>query len=499
MKYGRVATASTFLFVFLASISKVSSDDIWWHLKLGEYSLSSKRLIMQDVFSYTFYGKDFVNLQWFSDILLFAAYSFGGIYGLIILRATLVFLILAVVFKTAKKISEKEAGYFNPYIASCAILVGFFSMKFSISDRPHMLAYLLFAVYIYILESYRIKKSPAIWFIPFLQSIWVATSASFIFGWLLLFLYIAGELINWKVNNAETEQGRLKPLLILLGLAVIFTLVMPGGYKGAVHILKSSFSDNLFTANIFEWKPFKLSYVWGYEIRYIWGFVFFALFFITLMISNRIKDAVTIIVFFVFLVLALRHVRLIGLFTIAATPFLIREAHRFRRGILDKFRTGRIVFIASLSLVFYLFFYSSRTYSFGFGVKERMFPVKAADFIKSNNIEGRMFNNYEFGGYLIYYLYPEYQVFIDGRAQELYTEDFLKEYLLATESAEQWQRLTDKYGIDFAVVANSGKYYPKHLKENPAWKLVFWDDVSSIFIKESTNEDIIRKNEYKYR
>jgi hypothetical protein len=42
------------------------------------------------------------------------------------------------------------------------------------------------------------------------------------------------------------------------------------------------------------------------------------------------------------------------------------------------------------------------------------YPVKAVEFLKQNNFEGRLFSNYGWGGYLIWKL-PGEKVFIDGR------------------------------------------------------------------------------------
>ena len=43
------------------------------------------------------------------------------------------------------------------------------------------------------------------------------------------------------------------------------------------------------------------------------------------------------------------------------------------------------------------------------------YPVDAAAFLKKNRISGNMFNPYAWGGYLIWALYPDHKVFIDGR------------------------------------------------------------------------------------
>ncbi|MBC8401855.1 MAG: hypothetical protein H8E14_10245 [Candidatus Marinimicrobia bacterium] len=50
------------------------------------------------------------------------------------------------------------------------------------------------------------------------------------------------------------------------------------------------------------------------------------------------------------------------------------------------------------------------------GINHFRLPVKATRFLKANPITGKVYNSYNWGGYLIWELYPQKQVFIDGRA-----------------------------------------------------------------------------------
>ena len=67
-----------------------------------------------------------------------------------------------------------------------------------------------------------------------------------------------------------------------------------------------------------------------------------------------------------------------------------------------------------------------------------------------------MFNDYDYGGFLIYEFYPEQKVFIDGRA-DMYGDEFIREYFNIDNGRENWKDLFDKYSIDYALV---GKHAP---------------------------------------
>ena len=62
-----------------------------------------------------------------------------------------------------------------------------------------------------------------------------------------------------------------------------------------------------------------------------------------------------------------------------------------------------------------------------------------------------MFNNYNYGGYLIYEFYPDQKVFIDGRA-DMYGDEFIREYMNIYHGGANWKDLFEKYSIDYALV-----------------------------------------------
>jgi hypothetical protein len=78
-------------------------------------------------------------------------------------------------------------------------------------------------------------------------------------------------------------------------------------------------------------------------------------------------------------------------------------------------------------------------------------PAAAVEFIKENKITGRMFNHYNYGGFLVYEFYPDQKVFIDGRA-DMYGDDFIWEYMNINNGGANWKELFDKHAIDYAIV-----------------------------------------------
>ncbi|MEK6692729.1 MAG: tetratricopeptide repeat protein, partial [Nitrospirota bacterium] len=123
------------------------------------------------------------------------------------------------------------------------------------------------------------------------------------------------------------------------------------------------------------------------------------------------------------------------------------------------------------------------------------FPKDAADFLNKHEIKGNIFNEYGFGGYLIWRLYPEKRVFIDGRTLE---PEFMNEYrtIASADSGMQksWEEIIGKYNISYIVMPPlypTGEIYPivERLIENDDWALVYNDHLSLIFVKKNSQND----------
>jgi hypothetical protein len=115
------------------------------------------------------------------------------------------------------------------------------------------------------------------------------------------------------------------------------------------------------------------------------------------------------------------------------------------------------------------------------------YPNYLSKFILANKPHPPMYNYYTWGGYLIYSLYPEYRVFIDGRAIDnrmtTTADNILK-------SRPSWKRSLDSgYGINFIAIPvifrESGHIIPlaTSLITNDDWSLVFLKNNGALFLR----------------
>ncbi len=101
---------------------------------------------------------------------------------------------------------------------------------------------------------------------------------------------------------------------------------------------------------------------------------------------------------------------------------------------------------------------------------------------RNAHLKGRLFNDYDLGGYLIWKLYPEQEVFIDGRLIE-FGADMVRDSFYYWKP-EVWQRLETQYGFTAAVIPMEQYYAAQHLDSRNDWVLVYWDDGALVYVKD---------------
>ena len=121
------------------------------------------------------------------------------------------------------------------------------------------------------------------------------------------------------------------------------------------------------------------------------------------------------------------------------------------------------------------------------------YPAGAADFLLQHHIKGRIFNTYGQGGYLIWRLWPQEQVFLDGRAlnEKVYSDASRISMNADSNGGKSGEELLKDYGIDVIVmdgfdsVGGSAYYLPAALADpsQKEWKLVYQDIHDVIYMR----------------
>ena len=106
------------------------------------------------------------------------------------------------------------------------------------------------------------------------------------------------------------------------------------------------------------------------------------------------------------------------------------------------------------------------------------FPVRAVDWLSVHPQSGNVFNEFTWGGYILFRLWPEQRVFIDGQT-DFYGVELVKDYLTLLNARTGWETLLEKYRIDWALLPRDAPLVGM-LEQNPQWKVLYEDGVSTL-------------------
>jgi hypothetical protein len=166
------------------------------------------------------------------------------------------------------------------------------------------------------------------------------------------------------------------------------------------------------------------------------------------------------------------------------------EAVSVRADPRPRFTAGYATIVGVIVLAFVAFGGTTLAFSFsqleyGVGITEHKFSFKAAEFLRKNPIQGKMFNFFDIGGFIDWQLYPQALTFIDGRT---YNQEVFMEHQVVTGSMPGWEKVLEKHSINYIVLKSmdsSGMILPivPVLANAPDWVLVFSDGLFVIFVR----------------
>jgi len=461
-RWSKILTLSLALICLAGLFStEIADTDFWWHLKTGQYIVEHRSLPVPDPFAYTtsLTHEDQVqhfNLthEWLAQALLFMVYSVAGFPAIVVVRALILTTVCALAGRLAARLSANFYAGIVAAFATASVAIEF------TADRPTLVTFLFVAFFVTLLEL-----RVALWLLPAISLFWANSHGGFFLGWVILLAYC-------------TEHRRRLWLITACSIAV--SGLNPNGFGAITTLLKYRQSE--LTTSLLEWQR---SSLWGSP----YGFdILLYLAAIVLLYSwRRVRPAHWILfaAFAVASLMAFRNILLIGFLA----PILIAAYFPFQ------FKLSRIfAWVTPILLVAAI----ARGSSFQFRVATWTTPAAAADYLLANHFTGPLFNTYEQGGYLIWRLYPQNRVFIDGRAlsDSLY-QDYRQILNNDQSSADAVTGpradLLNHYGVQVVIMNTldyvSGAMYPLALAlanpASPEWQLVYDDSQDLIFVRGS--------------
>lgn len=461
----------------------VADPDLWGYLSFGRLFWETGRFPYQDVFAYLPTLSPWIYHEWLTGVVFSPLYQTLGAPGLQVVKYVLGLTTLWLIYATARRRGAE------PIAALWALFLvqGFLATGYS-PVRAQVFTYTFFPLTLYILETTRFTgRWPRLWLLVPIMVVWANLHGGFLAGLGLIFLYGLGEALS---RRPFLPYGGI---LVLSGLA---TLINPYGLQYWRYLIAAV---SLPRPEISEWVSVWQAYQRG--VFFDEFFLFFVVLALALLVFAwaRRWELTPALVFGLTIYLGLRHLRHQVFFYMVLGAYLPSPLTTFLRVLRSDarwhiLRQGWLKIPAVLLGVLMVGFYTYQTavqepFSLklpslsGAQEKSRIYyPTGAAAYIQEHHLAGKLLTEFNWGEYLIWVLYPQCRVSLDGRFETVYPEAVCREYFDFLNGRVTWRQFLEKYPPDMILIDNRSKVY-SFLREEKSWRQVYQEPGCALLVR----------------
>ncbi|HLG70968.1 MAG TPA: hypothetical protein VK009_11150 [Chloroflexota bacterium] len=466
----RVPAGALGLFMCLAGALAVLrpplDPDLGWHLRTGQIILASHRIPTTDPFSYTKLGAPWVEHEWLWQAGVAALHAIAGNLGIVLGNGATVGASLALLYL------QLRLRHVAPVFAAAGIGVALIDLAVYAEARPAEVVALFSALFLYIFERYRCHRDWR-WLlaVPAGELVWANCHGSFLLGLLLCAVY--GLAALW-----ETRRWAALIPWALTGLgAAVASVVNPLG----INLYRFTLAASQLSVNrrlVNEWRPpdFRSAEFAPILVTLLLLLALPAF----LRVAPRGRAPQMLLV--VGALAVLQSQQFILFFAVIAAPIigeLLEQAWpRAALATISRVSAGALgLVLAGLALVGPAAHLTPAAYR---QTLAQGYPVDAVDFIERHELQGPMWNGFDWGGFLIGAL-PRLPVFVDGRT-EMYGETFEADAVDMETGVKPIAPVLDEYGIKLVLV-DVHTNLADEMTDLPGWHEAYRDSLAAVFTR----------------
>ncbi len=459
-----------------------SDGDMARHIRLGEAALDLGALPRADFFSHTMAGRPFIAFEWGSEVVYALAYRAAGLAGVAVFAG----LVLALTYALVARFLIRRGG--DPLLAY------FVSMAAAVLSAAHWLArphlFTMPAV-VLLLELLERRGRRTLWPYLALFVVWTNLHGGFFYGCITIAIYAVGELLEARFSAGEDRSewlARARHHGAALGIALVASVVNPNGFRNLAHV--AGFFGNKFLRQTQEFMSPDFHTVNG-KI-----FLLVLLAVVATLALTRRRPALPVLLVLLaniaFSLISQRNIELFALITLPllaltydaewrALPVLRRAKEVFQREHAGAYSgVGAAVCALLLTGVALAGGKVAGVEVVPDRFDPKIFPVDAVAEARQAKLEGRMFSNFIWGGYLLH-AWPEQRVFIDGGTDH-YGDKLFHEYIQIWNLDHGWRDVMDRWGIDLAVIPPASRL-AEELVRDQGWGTWYCDSTAVVLRK----------------
>jgi hypothetical protein len=474
------ALVLTLLFAFPALMcihtSGANDPDVWWHLATGQWILQHHAVPRADPFS-VLAGKPWQAYSWLFEVILARLFQRLGLVGIVAYTSTMVFAITVALYAMIKRLQADIS------VTILLTLAAAYSLGHLYTPRPWLFTILFFILELTILnQARRTGHIRSLLWLPVIFVLWANIHIEFIEGLLVLGLTFAESIAARWWSAAET---RIRPAVIggILLASLAATLANP--YSWRVYTVVIDYSSRMATSSS---AINSISEMQAMPFRDVGDFLIllFAMASAAVLATKRRFVLFETALLLFAIVMSFRSQRDLWVTAIVSAMILASGIviHR-KRAIRQSSKFAVLLTVAAAALLLPI----------GFRVKHvddphlqasvnQSYPAAAVQFIRAHGYAGPVFDDYNWGGYLIWSLHLP--VTMDGRAS-FYGDQRIDRSVATWNAVPDWaadsQLTAPGAGSQPGVVLGPVKAaLTQLLRTDPHFQLVYEDKLAAVFI-----------------
>jgi hypothetical protein len=495
-----VALLASMLFTPL-SVKLLGDAGTGWHIRTGQLILDTHAIPRVDPFS-SQVNKPWIAWEWLYDVIVGRLDRWAGLNGVVWFTAVVIATVFAALFWF---VNRRGTGFL---VALLLTLLALSASTIHFLARPHVLSWLFALIWFWILdraEGAIPPVGPRFWLLPALMLVWVNVHGGFLLGFVLLGIFWLGSLWTWlTLKESRIEESlqkiaagkRVRELTVVGLAAAVASLVNPYGWHLHEHIYR--YLTNRFLMEHID--EFQSPNFHGIAQR---CFLVLLLIAIAAVVVNGRKlraSEILVVLFAVYAGLyASRNIPvssiLLAAIVASLIPSLGNRGFLHRMAAVDATMRGHLWPILATVATLVIAANAGRvgsTVRMDSHFDPQRMPVDAVNFVAKAGVRGPVFSPDNWGGYLIYRLYPGNKVVIDDR-HDFYGDPWLQSYLRSIHVEPGWE---DFLNGQSCMVLPRKAALTEILRKTPEWKAVYSDDVATVFTPSAIAPDSDKAPDY---
>jgi hypothetical protein len=447
----------------------VNDPDLGWHLRSGQWILQNHSFPRTDPFSIYGADKPWIAYSWLFSVLLYKLHQWMGLSGIAVFEVVIRTALAFALYDMARRLGS---GFWR---AAALTVLALYPMFRIIGPRPGMFTILFLIFEFSILAASRSARS-ALWLLPPLFALWANLHIQFVYGLFVLGVFAGEPLLNSLLRYRSEHRFALRGKLPWLVLAASFlaTLLNPYAWRVYQTVFQYIGQTKAFNS-IIELQAMDFRYPANFALLFLGLAAAYALGW------RRNFRPVQVFLLLFSAALAFRAVKDVWFLSIVCLWILAENpAGETVRPALNSLRHKIAVPVCVLAVLLF----AARRYGLTNDMLQMSydgrFPEAAARYIEQHRLPGPLFNDFNWGGFLIWRL-PQYRVSIDGRTN-VHGDDRVGRYGDTWRGKPGWDSDPDLAQANLVLAPKAYALF-ELLRKDSRFRLVFEDSQAAVFVR----------------